>query len=76
MLVSLGGQSHASVTSSLLISTNNVTTPLPQADAETTERKRDGEGGEERDFFVFLEARRARMDSTSKDEREFEDEGT
>lgn len=54
MLVSLGGQSHASVTSSLLISTNNVTTPLPQADAETTERKRDREGREERDFFCLF----------------------
>ena len=53
MLVSLGGQSHASVTSSLLISTNNVTTPLPHADAETTERKRERDGGEERDFLSF-----------------------
>ena len=77
MLISLPGRVR--LESSIRSIQTSIVTPdseiLPVADEETAER--------EREicvcviFFLFyIEARRARIDSSSADDREFEDEGT
>ena len=51
---------------------------LPVADEETAERKKEREICVEVLYLpsFYIEARRARIDSASADDREFEDEGT